>query len=82
MPNTLPTQITLAQFEAVDAALNGVLRAAAGEEARAESRLFSALIETVGYAAANDIAVLEDYAAELVTACLTGRVETLDVEAA
>jgi hypothetical protein len=82
MTYTLPTQITLAQFEAVDAAWNGVLRAVAGEEARAESRLFTALIDTLGYAAASDIAVLEDYAAELVTACLLGRVETLDVEAA
>ena len=95
MPNTLPTQITLAQFERIDGLRNrarydanrrshvhGQPMRPLHTEAQHQSRLFDALIETVGYANACDIEVLEDFADDLVTACLTGRVETLDVEAA
>jgi hypothetical protein len=80
--HNLPTSITLAQFEAIDGALNGTFRASDMEAARAESRLFDALIDALGYSAASAIPSLTEYAADLVTACLTGRVETLDVEAA
>jgi hypothetical protein len=80
--SNLPTSITLADFEAVDAAYGSLLRAAPEQEARMESRLFSALVGALGFMAAIDIDDVRAYAADLLTACLTGRVETLDVEAA
>jgi len=82
MPNTFPTQITLAQFERIDGALSAAFRASDMEAARAESRLFDVLIDTLGYSVASEIPSLTGYAAELVAACLTGSIETLDVEAA
>ena len=94
MPN-LPTSITLAQFERIDGLRNRARYDANRRshihgqplrplltEPQHQSRLFDALIETVGYSAACEIEVLEDFADDLITACLTGRVETLDAEAA
>lgn len=78
---THPNHITLAQFERIDAALSATFYASDAEAARAESRLFDALVDALGYSVASEIASLTEYAADLVTACLTGRVETLDVEA-
>jgi hypothetical protein len=69
----------LAHFEQIDTALSALLRAE-GEpiEARLESRLFGALVGALGFATANDIPVLKDYAVELVTAGLTGTLELED----
>lgn len=75
---TLPTSITLAQFEAIDGARSAMLRAQPRDEARAESRLFTALIEALGYTTANDIPTLGEYADQLITACLTGAVDVED----
>lgn len=50
--------------------------------ARLESRLFDAIIDVVGYAAASDIADLGKWADTLVTDCLIGKVSVLDGEAA
>ena len=94
MPYALPTQITLAQFERIDGLRNRARHDANSRshihgqpirplltEVQHQSRLFDALIDAVGYANACEIEVLEEYADDLITACLTGRVETLDVEA-
>ena len=48
--------------------------------ARLESRLFDAIIDVVGYADACDIGDLGEYADSLVTDCLLGKVDVLDVE--
>lgn len=78
----LPTTITLGQFEAIDGARSAMLRCLPHEEARAESRLFSALIGALGFNTANDIPDVGEYADELVAACLLGCVEVEDVHAA
>ena len=76
---TLPTTITLGQFEAIDGARSTMLYCRPEDEARAESRLFTILIDTLGYNTANDIPNLGAYADELVAACLIGMVEVEDV---
>ena len=81
MTQTLPPQISLAQFERIDA-LRADLYAATTTAARAESRLFDELIVVLGYQVANDIPDVGAYASELIIACLTGRVGTIDREAA
>ena len=93
--SNLPASITLAQFERIDGLRNAARRDLTrrshihgqpilplANEAQHQSRLFDALIETLGYSVASKIDVLEDFADDLITACLVGRVETLDVEAA
>ena len=45
----LPATITLGQFEAIDGARSAMLRCLPHEEARAESRLFNALIDALGF---------------------------------
>ena len=82
MSYTFPTEITLAQFERIDGALSAAILASDMEAARAESRLFDALIDALGYSVASEIPSLTGYAMELIAACLTGSIETLDVEAA
>ena len=98
MTNALPTQITLAQFETIDGLFNDCLRRPLIEDVIAhplasrdylrtvfyvpEWKLFDACVEAIGYAAASEYAGAVECAADLLTACLTGRVETLDVEAA
>lgn len=98
MTYTLPTQITLAQFERIDGLFNDCLRRPQIEDVMAhplasrdyvrtvffvpEWKLFDACVEAIGYAAASAYASATECAADLLTACLLGRVETLDVEAA
>jgi hypothetical protein len=95
MTYALPTQITLAQFERIDGLRNAARRdlnrrshvhgqpiLPLVNEAQHQSRLFDALIEVLGYSVACEIGVLEDYADDFITACLVGKIETLDVEAA
>ena len=79
--DALPSDITLDQFERIDA-LRADLYSATTNAARAESRLFDELIAVLGYQGANDIPDVGAYAAELIIACLTGRVGTIDREAA
>jgi hypothetical protein len=98
MTNALPTQITLAQFEIIDGLFNDCLRRPQIEDVMAhpyatrdylrtvffvpEWKLFDACIEAMGYSAASEYASASECAAALLTACLTGKVETLDAEAA
>ena len=79
--DALPSDITLDQFERIDA-LRADLYAATNNAARAESRMFDELIVVLGYQVANDIPDVGAYASELIIACLTGRVGTIDREAA
>lgn len=46
--------------------------------AQHQARLFDALIEALGYQAASEIDCLEDYADNLITDCLIGKVEVVD----
>ena len=78
---THPTTISLAHFEAIDGARRAQLLCQPQDEARAESRLFTALIEALGYTTANDIPDLGAYADELVTRCLLGSINVIDEEA-
>jgi len=98
MPNTFPTQITLAQFERIDGLFNDCLRRPQIEDVMAhpyatrdylrtvffapEWKLFDACVDAIGYPAASAYTSATECAAELLTACLIGKVETLDVEAA
>lgn len=88
-------QITLTQFERLDRLRNDARHDANRRshihgqpirpllnEAQHQSRLYDALIEVLGYEAATDIPCLEEYADNLITDCLIGRVDVLDVEAA
>jgi hypothetical protein len=43
-------------------------------EAQHESRLFDALIDLLGYQVANELPSLEEYADNIITDCLTGKV--------
>ena len=80
MPYTFPTEITLAEFEDVDAAYGRLLRASPAKEACMESRLFGALVRALGFMEANDIADVRDYAGHFVTRCLTGAIAVDDAE--
>ena len=51
-------------------------------EAQHQSRLFDALIDILGYQAASGISNLEEYADNLITDCLIGKIAVLDEEAA
>ena len=98
MTDALPTQITLAQFEAIDSLFNDCLRRPLIEDVIAhplasqdyirtvfyvpEWKLFDACVDAIGYDAASEYASAVECAGDLLTACLLGRVETLDVEAA
>lgn len=88
-------QITLQQFERIDGLRDAARRDEnrlchrTGQpirplltEAQHQSRLFDALIDLLGYKAANDLPSLEEYADNLVTDCLLGKVDVLDAEAA
>lgn len=85
--------ITLSQFETIDGLRNAARRDATrvdhrtgqplrpfATEAQHQSRLFDALIDLLGYGAACDILDLEEYADNLITDCLIGKVEVLDAE--
>lgn len=78
--HTFPNDISLAHFEAIDGARSAMLRCKPSEEARAESALFTALIDLLGYSAANDIPDLGIYADELILNCLIGNIPTIDGE--
>lgn len=88
-------QITLSQFETIDGLRNAARRDdnrtshITGQpvrpfltEAQHQSRLFDALIDMLGYQSALDIEDLEVFADDLITCCLIGKIEVLDVEAA
>jgi len=87
--------ITLRQFEQIDGLRDAARRDTnrlchrTGQpirplltEAQHQSRLFDALIAILGFQVANDIPSLEEYADNLITDCLLGKVDVLDVEAA
>ena len=84
--------ITLQQFEQIDGLRNNARRDASPRshitgqpirpllnEAQHQSRLFDALIAALGYSAASEIECLEEYADNLITDCLIGNVEVVDV---
>lgn len=74
--------ISLANFEALDEAFNYWRQSVETRlEARAESRLFGVLVDVFGFAAANEINNVVEYAAEVLTDCLIGKTEVIDVEA-
>lgn len=86
--------ISLQQFERIDGLRNAARRDANRRshitgapirplitEAQHESRLFDALIDLLGYQVACEIGDLEEYADSLITDCLIGKVEVLDLEA-
>lgn len=76
-------QITLAQFEKIDGALQTFFAHEHGRYAAvSESRLFDALIDLLGYPKANEIPSVSEYASQLVTGCLTGKIAVLDGEVA
>jgi hypothetical protein len=93
-----PSSITLAQFEVMDGLFNDCLRRPQIEDVMAhpyatrdylrtvfflpEWKLFDACVEAIGHSAASAYASATECASDLLAACLTGRVETLDVEAA
>ena len=80
MQANLPAQISLEQFEIIDAAYGRLMRADPAEDARFESRLFAELVGLLGYTAANEIADVREYAARLIADCLTGKMDVDDGE--
>jgi hypothetical protein len=87
--------LTLTQFETLDGLRNYARTDANrvshihGQPIRAlhtdawhQSRLFDALIEVLGYQAASDIADIEAFADDLITDCLIGKVEVIDLQVA
>lgn len=70
--------ITLTQFEALDAAHQSFLR---DDSAKNESRLFTALIEAVGYQRAGAFPVVSEGASEIITGVMFGRIVVVDIEA-
>lgn len=87
-------QITLSQFERIDGLRiaarcdenrrchrTGQPIPPLATEAQHQSRLFDALIDLLGYRVANDLPSLEEYADNLITDCLLGKVDVLDAEA-
>ena len=70
----MKVNITLNHFEKIDGIRSAMLRGSDADEARYESRLFEALIETFGFDYANDIPDVGAYADALITDCLVGKV--------
>ena len=74
-------QITLSQFEQIDGIRCAMLRSEGlPDEARLEGRLFTALVDTFGFAAIKDVPSVGEYADELICDCLTGKRDILDDE--
>ena len=88
-------QITLAQFEKIDGLRDRARRDKNRRshihgqpirplltEAQHQSSLFDALTEVLGYSVTSETLSLEEYADNLITDCLIGKVDVLDREAA
>lgn len=89
------TSITLQQFEAIDGLFNHCLKRPSIEQCmkhgretvtrmyfRPEWKLLDACVDAVGLDAVNAFPSTIDCAASLLTDCLLGRVDVLDLEAA
>lgn len=82
-------QITLSQFEIIETALSAFCAAERAVDnggdprqlVRAESVLYDALIDTLGYKQAYLIGDVTEYAATLVCKAMTGAIEVVDGEA-
>ena len=90
--HTFPATISLEAFERIDGLRNAARYDANRRshihgqplrpllnEAQHESRLFGALVDILGFAAAIEIDDVSEYADGLITACLIGQVETADL---